>query len=186
MGRMTFALAGLVVLFASSATAAIATAQPAARPAADYPDGAYAFAIGDHAAARDLFGTECQAGTIKSCLRAADDWRVGRGGPQDYDRAIEYADIACRAGEPDGCTVAATIHFHGRETGEPNYQAARDFYARACEMDDPRGCAGLGNMQFIGLGGLRDRREGASNLRQACRQDFEYACEQLRDYGQNR
>ncbi len=151
-----------------------------------YPDGAYAAALGDHAAARDLFGQECEDGEIVSCLRAADNWRVGRGGPQDYDRAIHYADIACAAGEADGCAGAATIHFEGRKTGTPDYTAARDFYARGCRLRDPRSCAGLGNMQYIGLGGERDRRTGITNLRSACDQEFDYACEQLRKYGQNR
>ena len=151
-----------------------------------YPDGAYALALGDYEAARDLFSEECQAGDTESCLSAADAFRIGRGGPQDYARAIGYATQACDRFNTDGCTVVATIHFEGRQTGEPNYEAARVFYGRACERSDPRGCAGLGNMQYIGLGGARDRRQGIANLRQACAQDFDYACSQLDRYGQNR
>ncbi|MEM0987190.1 MAG: tetratricopeptide repeat protein [Pseudomonadota bacterium] len=164
----------------------VANAQTASAERDAYPDGAYAFALGDFEASRALFASECTSGNIKSCLRAADDYRVGRGGPQDYDEAIRFAGIACRNGDADGCTVSATIHFEGRATGTPDYEAAREAYSAACALSDPRGCAGLGNMQYIGLGGLRERFKGAENLRRACRQDFEYACEQLRGYGQNR
>jgi len=100
--------------------------------------------------------------------------------------AIDYADLACTAGLVDGCSLAASIHFAGRKTGEPDYDSARAFYARGCELDDPRSCAGLGNMQYMGFGGPRERRDGIANLRRACDQEFDYACEQLRSYGQNR
>jgi len=174
----------LAVIMASPAAAQDEATANAGRAA--YPDGAYAFAVGDHAAAREIFGEECRSGQSQSCLRAADDWRVGRGGPQDYDEAIDYADLACTAGLVDGCSLAASIHFAGRKTGEPDYDSARAFYARGCELDDPRSCAGLGNMQYMGFGGPRERRDGIANLRRACDQEFDYACEQLRSYGQNR
>ncbi|MEM7766110.1 MAG: hypothetical protein AAF253_01320 [Pseudomonadota bacterium] len=194
MGRMYYRLAGVVAVAACLALSTHGQTPPdvvvetGSEPGTNssYPDGAYAYAIGDFPAARRLFGEECRTGNTGSCLRAADDWRIGRGGPQDYGLAIEYADLACQRRVADGCTVAATIHFEGRATGEPDYGAAREAYGAACDLSDPRGCAGLGNMQYIGLGGLRERREGIENLRQACRQAFDYACTQLRDYGQNR
>jgi len=187
MGRKQQWFIGWVASVALSTTVAVAQdTQTQANEGPDYPDGAYAYAIGDYPASRVLFAEECRRGEVKSCLRVADDWRIGRGGPQDLTKAIDFATDACSLSASDGCTLAATIHFEGRATGSTDYESARVLYQRACELSDLRGCAGLGNMQYMGLGGLRDRREGIENLRRACRQDFTYACDQLRGYGQSR
>ena len=119
----------------------------------------------------------------RNCFALADMYRRGLGTEQDYDLARTHSDAACIEGRHTGaCMQQAYISQKGSD-GEPDLEHARALYDQACELDDPGGCAGLGNMVYAGLGGPRDRQQGANLLQASCADGYQWGCTRLTEYG---
>lgn len=119
----------------------------------------------------------------RNCFNLADMYRRGLGLRQDYEKASELYVAACEeGGHQDACLAQAYID-HSGNGGEKNWTRARELYDRACDEGSAVGCAGLGNMLYRGQGGFPNRRRGAQLLRQACADEYSWACERLEGFG---
>lgn len=129
----------------------------------------------DRASAKDLWA--------RNCFNLADMYRRGVGVRQDYALATDLYLAACeQGGHVDACLAQAYID-HSGNGGEQNWARARMLYDGACTEGSWVGCAGLGNMLYRGQGGMADRPRGARLLRQACTNEYAWACERLEGFG---
>lgn len=122
----------------------------------------------------------------RNCYKAAEMFRRGLGLSQDYRQARELYTAACLDGAHiEACLQQAHLSHVGRDIREApqDYPLARRLYTRACSLDSPSGCAGLGNMLYRGQGGEQDRTRGSRLLQQACRNEYDWACQRLRVFG---
>ncbi|MEM1087108.1 MAG: tetratricopeptide repeat protein [Pseudomonadota bacterium] len=141
----------------------------------DEARGVYATLCADRTGPTDLWS--------RNCFKLADMYRRGLGVEQDYRKASKLYLSACeQGGDLDACLAQAYID-HSGNGGDRNWGRARTLYETACDQGSPIGCAGLGNMVYRGQGGITNRRRGASLLRQACNDDYAWACERLDGFG---
>lgn len=173
-------------LSAPSALAQDGTDTPAATAAAT-PDaaavGAVAARRGNYDLARTKFAEACEAGDLVACVDLGHLHRQGLGGDQDYEAAFALFREACEGRIATACHTLAYHHFEGRGLPEVDHERARQYYTRACDLGDSEACAGLGNMEFVGLGGARERLQGADRLHTACNTGSQYACDKIEQYG---
>lgn len=119
----------------------------------------------------------------RNCFALGDMHRRGSGTEQDYAKAKGHYDSACLDGRHAGaCMQQAYISQKG-SAGEKDLDHARTLYDRACVLDEPGGCAGLGNMMYMGLGGVRDRPTAVRLMQESCAAEYEWACTRLIEYG---
>ena len=59
---------------------------------------------------REYLRGQCQLETAAACLRLAQLYRNGLGGPRDVERAASLAEKACKYGDPAGCQAASSWH----------------------------------------------------------------------------
>lgn len=119
----------------------------------------------------------------RNCYALGDMHRRGLGTEQDYPIAKQHFDAACLEGRHTGaCMQQAYISQKGH-AGDVDSEHARALYEKACSLRDPGGCAGLGNMMYMGVGGIRDRSRAVRLLQESCRDEYEWACTRLVEYG---
>lgn len=141
----------------------------------DEARGVYEPLCSDRTGAKDVWA--------RNCFKLADMYRRGLGLRQDYDMAATLYLSACEQGDhTDSCLAQAYLD-HSGNGGEQNWVRARELYDRACAEGSSVGCAGLGNMLYRGQGGFPDRRRGLQLLRQACSNEYAWACQRLEGFG---
>nr|WP_070960100.1 tetratricopeptide repeat protein [Hyphomonas sp. Mor2] len=119
----------------------------------------------------------------RNCFALGDMYRRGSGTEQNYAKAKASYDAACLEGRHTAaCMQQAYISQKG-SAGSIDLDHARVLYDHACDLRDPGGCAGLGNMMYMGLGGVRDRSTAVRLLQDSCADGYEWACTRLTEYG---
>ena len=171
----------LTMMIASGSASAENTGREAL-VATPYQMATRTYARADYADARNYSLEACLHGEVKGCALLADLYRRGFGGPQDFTQAARYYRQACNGGEPSSCATLAHM-FHQGTGVEQSFSEARTLYDRGCQAGEISACAAYGNMTYAGLGGTKDTDEGKVYLRQACRNDYEWACNRLWQYG---
>lgn len=119
----------------------------------------------------------------RNCFALADMYRRGLGTEQDYDEAKLNYDAACLQGQHAGACMQQAYNSQKGSDGDVDLNHARILYDTACDLREPGGCAGLGNMMYAGLGGARDRQQGANLMQDACADGYQWACTRLTEYG---
>ncbi len=145
--------------------------------------GAVAARRGNYELARTKFTEACAGSDLVACVDLGHLYRQGLGGEQDYEAAFALFRKACEGRVATACHTLAYHHFQGQGLPAVDHARARQYYTRACDLGDSEACAGLGNMEFAGLGGARDRQRGADRLHEACKTGSRYACDKIEQYG---
>lgn len=177
-------LAALII----SVSCTVASAENAERDvliATPYQMATRTYARGDYTQSRTHSLEACLHGEVKGCALLADMNRRGWGGPQDLTQAIRYYQQACEGGEASSCATLAHMYHEGSGIAQ-SFRLARSLYNLGCTGGEISACAAYGNMVYAGLGGPKDTNEGQAVLRLACRDDYEWACHRLWQYGLKR
>ena len=119
----------------------------------------------------------------RNCFEAGEMHRRGNGTVQDYPKAKARYDAACLEGRHAGACMQQAYVSQKGNAGETDLEHARLLYEQGCSLRDPGSCAGLGNMMYMGLGGLRDRSRAVELLQDACADEYAWACTRLVEYG---
>jgi len=207
------ALIGFFVLFSLSAAAQFGKPKPTPKNAAEYfaeralvdagrlAEGSYKDALADSdiaklersearlAEALEGFTALCEDRSLprdqwaRNCFALGHMHRKGQGTEQDYAAAKIHYDAACLEGRHLEACMQQAYTSHKGSAGERDYEHARLLYSSACDLRHAGACAGLGNMLYRGLGGTEDRPKGTRLMQDACRDQYEWACSRLSDYG---
>ena len=181
---MRFAIALLSFFAAAMPAAAQLDAVPEEAKAA-YRRGVTLERLDDREGANRQFQQACDAGDTRGCIALAHTLRIGDRVPQDFERAFALYAKACDMDNPAGCSGVAYMHNQGNGVDQ-DFDAALEAYKEACDLGEMSGCAGAGNILVAGQASTRNRTEGARLLRQACANEYDWACTRLRDLGQPR
>jgi TPR repeat protein len=117
----------------------------------------------DVAKAMKLAKDGCAAGNKVGCLNV----------DRMQKTALECADLSackpyCDGGVGIACTSMGEMLRDGRNGEKKDASRALSFFVKACGLDDPSGCYDLGNAQFLGIGGLRDRASAEKSFTKSC------------------
>ena len=129
--------------------------------------------------ARAAFDEACGAGNKQACLSAANLYRSGIGGLQDYAKAERLYKTACTARLAEGCAALGYLNNKGRVTGTPDIAKATAYYRQACDLQSVNGCAALGNLTYVNARSTSQRNEGARLLNTTCDAGFDWSCERI-------
>lgn len=120
----------------------------------------------------------CASGDQWACAQAAESFRLGKGGSDDYSRALDLARQACTARVSDACTTLAILYEHG-QTILPDLPSAVRLLDDSCNQGALYSCAELGRLYSAGSGVPRDPARSRSLFSKACDGGELIACEDL-------
>lgn len=124
---------------------------------------------------------QCHKGDANSCFELAHRFRTGVGAEQNMRLAFQFYSMSCDQNNASGCSGLGYLYSVGRGVTK-DLQASLESFLKACELSEISGCAGAGNILIGGVLDNRDRQKGIKLLRRACLQDYDWACNRLREY----
>ncbi len=127
--------------------------------------------------------SQCADKEAEACHLVGDLYRKGFGVMQDYSKAAQYYRKSCNLGSARGCAGLAYLYNRGSGMDAPDFAQARLYFKKSCDLGEVSGCAGYGNLLFVGKGGRKDTATATRYLQEACDQDYEWACQRIRDLG---
>lgn len=146
----------------------------AAPAAADYADGAAAFARGDWAGAYREWKPLAEAGDAASQNNLGFLFRYGRGVPMDAEQAVLWYKRAAEQGHAAAQFNLGLMLDNG--LGAPqDFRLAAQWFRRAADQGLARAQAFLGMMYWTGKGVIRDRAEALYWTRLAAQRGDEIA-----------
>src|SRR5512140_1431424 len=116
-----------------------------------------------------LFEKACRGGDKNGCMRAAGQLECGVGTKADWKRASDLSDIACHAGDIEGCAAAGAFAIVRPDAGPADYARAAEVYDRACKIN-AAACDNIGLFYGVGLGVPKDFERAKALLVKACDQ----------------
>lgn len=124
---------------------------------------------------------QCIDGNATSCFELAHKFRTGVGAEQNMKLAFQFYGKSCDQNNASGCAGLGYMYNLGRGTTRDS-RAALSSFLKACELSEITGCAGAGNILIGGSLDNRNRQEGIKLLRYSCSQNYDWACNRLREY----
>jgi TPR repeat protein len=117
----------------------------------------------------------CDAGVAWACGEAAESFRTGGGGSEDYQRAVELARKGCDGKDTESCVILGILKQKGI-TIAPDLAAAKELFEGSCSQNNFHACVDLGDLYDDGRGVKKDTAQSITLFRKACDGGEPYGC----------
>lgn len=128
----------------------------------------------------ELYKKSCDMGDMDGCKIVGDMYYDGSNDiKQDYKKAMEFYDMACKDGVGDACLKVGSLYDSGLGV-ESDFKMAAKYYKIACEAKNSDGCYNLADMYEVGDGVEKSSKEAMEFYGLACDYGASDACSKFR------
>ena len=175
--RNILSVSALMVLMAQTFAHPALAQNSSDYPAAAFAAGRKAFDEERYPEAHRLFEEACNGGQPGGCFNFGLMVDYGIATSPDPLRARTFYRLACDGEIPSGCRyLGARL----RENDPKDPELAVYYLGSACTLGDAEGCFLTGYLHRIGEGTAKDEGIALDYFIQACEQDYQLACDELK------
>ena len=112
------------------------------------------------------------------CSYLGDMYLYGVGVEQNYHKALELYEEACKANDVYGCAQKGYLYLDGKGV-EQNFESAFEYFSEGCSQNLTKYCVEIGQMYEKGLGRPKDSKIAMSLYQSGCNSNNANACYHL-------
>ena len=95
---------------------------------------------------------------------------------KDNQLILQYADLACKLGNGDGCNTVAYLHYTAAKGITWSATIAADYYKKGCDKHSAMSCANTAELYRYGIAIPRDPAAAAKLYKQVCDDGSGFGC----------